>query len=272
MGVKAPTVEVVKDLLGAQSVQSLITFVVAFLLWRLSIAGITKFYARRFVSRFIPRVPTYASITKSIVAALIWIAAAIELLHIWKVDVTPALWSAGLFSVVIAIGAQATVRDLLTGAFFLFEDAFDVGDGVELTTTNGVVTGTVEAVNLRETRIVDMRGYLLSIPNGSIVFVANTTRLPARHAMRVTLPLRMDVTSLRQRVTEIVNECVRSSNYGIGGAAVRLEDITPESASLSIDFQVPRQHALEAESTMRERIVTKLQADGLLPGGQKDQK
>jgi moderate conductance mechanosensitive channel len=269
--VKAPTVVVVKDLLGAQSVQSLITLIVAFLLWRLSIAGITKFYARRFVSRFIPRVPTYASITKSIVAALIWVAAIIELLHIWKVDVTPALWSAGLFSVVIAIGAQATVRDLLTGAFFLFEDAFDVGDGVELTTTNGVVTGIVEAVNLRETRIVDMRGYLVSIPNGSIVFVANTTRLPARHAMRVTLPLRSDVSSLRQRVTEIVNDSVRSSDFGIGGAAVRLVDITPDTASFSIDFQVPRQHAIEAESTLRERIVAKLQADGLLPGGQKDQ-
>jgi len=269
--VKAATVEVVKDLLGAQWVQSLITIVIAFLLWRLSIAGITKFYARRFVSRFIPRVPTYASITKSIVGALIWVAAIIELLHIWKADVTPALWSAGLFSVVIAIGAQATVRDLLTGAFFLFEDAFDVGDGVELTTTNGVVTGIVEAVNLRETRIVDMRGYLVSIPNGSIVFVANTTRLPARHAMRVTLPLRSDVSSLRQRVTEIVNESVKSSNFGIGAAAVRLEDITPDSASFSIDFQVPRQHAIEAESTLRERIVAKLQADGLLPGGQKDQ-
>jgi small-conductance mechanosensitive channel len=116
-----------------------------------------------------------------------------------------------------------------------------------------------------------MRGYLVSIPNGSIVFVANTTRLPARHAMRVTLPLRMDVSSLRERVTEIVNETIRSSNLGIGGAAVRLEDITPDSAAFSIDFQVPRQHATEADSTLRERIVAKLQADGLLPGGQKDQ-
>jgi len=270
--VKAATVDEVKDLLGTHWVQSVITIVVAFLLWRLSIAGITKFYARRFVSHFIPRVPTYAGITKSMVGALILIAAVIELLHIWKVDITPALLSAGLFSVVIAIGAQATVRDLLTGAFFLFEDAFDVGDGVELTTTNGVVTGVVEALNLRETRLVDMRGYLVSIPNGSIVFVANTTRLPARHAMRVTLPLRSDVGSLRQRVTEIVNESVTSSNFGIGAATVRLEDISPDSASFSIDFQVTRQHAVEAESTLRERIVAGLQADGLLPGGQKDQK
>ena len=269
---KAATVEEVKTLLGTQWVQSVITIVVVFVLWRLSIAAITKFYARRFVSHFIPRVPTYASITKSIAGALILIIAIIELLHIWKVDVAPAIWSAGLFSVVIAIGAQAIVRDLLTGAFYLFENAFDVGDGVELTTTNGVVSGIVEAINLRETRVVDTRGYIVSIPNGSIVFVANTTRLPARHAMRVTLPLRMDVRSLRQRVTEIVNESVSSSNVGIVGAAVRLEDITPDSASFGIDFQVPRQHAVEAESTLRERIVAKLQADGLLPGGQKDQK
>jgi len=269
--VKAATVEVVKDLLGAQWVQSLITIVIAFLLWRLSIAGITKFYARRFVSRFIPRVPTYASIPIAFFGALIIFGCVVELLRKRKVDGTRALWSAGLFSVVIAIGAQATVRDLLTGAFFLFEDAFDIGDGVELTTTNGVVTGLVEAVNLRETRVVDSRGYLVSIPNGSIVFVANTTRLPARHAMRITLPLRTDVSTLRQRVTEIVNEAVRSSDFGIGAAAVRLEDIAPDSVAFSIDFQVPRQHAIEAESTLRERIVAKLQADGLLPGGQNDQ-
>jgi small-conductance mechanosensitive channel len=260
-------VEEFKHIIDTQWANSVIAIVVALVIWRLSIAAITKFYARRFISRFIPRVPTYASITKSLVDFLILVVVILTLLHIWKVDVTPALWSAGLISVVIAIGAQATVRDLLTGAFFLFEDTFDVGDGVEMTTGNGVVAGVVEEINLRVTRIVDTRGYLVSIPNGSIVFVANTSRLPSRHVMRVTLPLRMDVATLRQRVSAVVNEVVKSSNLGVAGAAVQLDDVTPENASFGIEFQVQRQHANIAESTLRERIVTKLQADGLLPGG-----
>ncbi|MDQ6767862.1 MAG: mechanosensitive ion channel family protein [Candidatus Eremiobacteraeota bacterium] len=266
--VKAATVEQFKLIVATQWLQSIITIVVAVVLWRLSVAGITKFYARRFVSRFIPRVPTYTSLTKSIVGALIFFFLILELLNIWRVNVAPALWSAGALSVVIGIGAQAIVRDMLTGTFYLFEDTFDVGDGVELTTGNGVVKGLVEAVGLREVRVVDGQGYIISVPYGNIVFVANTTRLPSRIRLSFSVPLRSSVVALRERIKEIAGKAAQSSEVHLDHIDVQLEDIRPDAATFNISFHVSRQQAPVAESSMREIIASALQRDGLLPGDQ----
>jgi moderate conductance mechanosensitive channel len=268
--VKAATVEQFNVILASGWFKSLVAILIAIVVWRLAEAGITKFYARRFVSRFIPRVPTYASLTKKLSSAVIFFILALELLNIWKVNVAPAIWSAGALSIVIGIGAQAIVRDMLTGMFFLFEDTFDVGDAVEITTGNGVLKGLVEVVGLRETRIVDTRGYVVSIPNGSIVFVANMTRLPTRMNMNVAVPLRANVVTLRERITAIVDKAVQSAAFEVEGVVVRLVDVTPETASFSIDFQVSRKHMFAAEAALRESIATKLQSDGLLPGGAAD--
>ncbi len=111
------------------------------------------------------------------------------------------------------------------------------------------------------------RGYIVSIPNGSIVFVANMTRLPTRMNMNVAVPLRANVVTLRERITAIVDKAAQSAEFEVEGIIVRLVDVTADTASFSIDFQVSRKHVFAAESALRESIVTKLQGDGLLPGG-----
>ena len=257
-------------IVGNPIVKSGITILVAIILWRLLIAAITRFYARRFVSRFIPRVPTYATLTKSLAGAIVLFFVILELLNVWNVNVAPALWSAGALTVVVGIGAQAIVRDMLTGTFYLFEDTFDVGDGVELTTGNGVVKGAVESVGLREVRVVDDQGYVVSVPYGSVVFVANTTRLPARRAMAVAGPLRMPVGALRERIAAIAREAARSSDHEVDAPAVLLTDVTRDQASFTISFQVNRTLAHETDSRLRELIAARLQSDGLLPGGSAD--
>jgi small conductance mechanosensitive channel len=261
-------VEQIKLIAGSNWAQTLIAVIIALLVWRLSDAAVTRFFARRFVSRFIPRVGTYASLTKSIAGVLIAYVLILSLLHIWKFNIMPALWSAGVISVVLGFGAQAIVRDLLAGVFLLFEDTFDIGDGVELTTGNGVVSGTVEAINLRETRIVDGRGSLVSVPNGNIVFVANTTRLPTRVEVSIRVPLRTGIAALREQIARLAAAGARSGGADLDHLVVRVEDVTPESVTFSISLQVPRQHAQRMASLVRENIATKLQEDGLLPGAQ----
>jgi small conductance mechanosensitive channel len=203
-------------------------------------------------------------LTKSLSSVAIFFFLILELLNIWKVNVTPALWSAGALGVVIGIGAQAIVRDVLTGAFYLFEDIFDVGDGVELTTTNGVIKGIVEAVGLREVQVVDERGYVVSIPYGSVVYFANTTRRPLHVSMQFNLPLSGNVVTLRERIAQIANDAAKKEDLVAENLDVRLADITPANAAFNVSFQVNRVHARAAES-VRELIATRLQAEGLLP-------
>lgn len=258
--------EQLKLIVGTNWAQTLVAVAIAFVVWRLSDASITRFFARRFVSRFIPRVGTYASLSKSIVGVLIAYILILTLLHIWQINIMPALWSAGVISVVLGFGAQAIVRDLLAGVFLLFEDTFDIGDGVELTTGNGIVSGTVEAINLRETRVVDNRGSLVSVPNGNILYVANTTRLPSRIELSIRVPLRSDVASLREQIVRLAEAGVRAGGADLDHLVVRVDDVTPENVTFGISLQTARQHAPRVASLVRESIATKLQAEGLLPG------
>ena len=256
-----------KVALATRWLPSLVALAVAVILWRLSDAAVTRFYARHFVSRLIHRVPTYASLTKSFAGLLIFFFLILELLNIWDVNVIPALWSAGAISVVIGIGAQAIVRDMLTGAFYLFEDTFDVGDGVELVTGNGAIKGTVEAVGLREVRVIDVSGALVSVPYGAIVYAANTTRLPSRVAVTVAVPLRTGVAALRQRVAAVAATAAKGGEVDADHVTVHLEDATADTATFSISFHVGRHQVKATQSRLREAVVASLQEDGLLPGG-----
>lgn len=263
--VKAPIVQFFSLPHSYDWLNTVIAFVVAFIVWRLAIAAITKFYARRFVSRVIPRVSTYASLTKSFAGAIVLILLTLELLNIWRINVAPALWSAGVIGVVLGFGAQAIVRDVLTGAFFLFEDVFDVGDGVELTTTNGLVAGVVEMVTLRQVQVVDDRGFLVTIPYGSIVFAANSTRRPLRMNVDFVVPLRDDVASLREQITKIAQSAVKQSGVQIEGLSVTLVEVSPSSATFRVAFEARRKEARAAAASLRELIAHDLQGAGLLP-------
>ena len=75
-------------------------------------------------------------------------------------------------SVAIGLGAQGIAGDMMEGFFILFEDHFAVGDVV---TIQGI-TGTVESVTLRSTKLRDASGAVHIIPNGSVGTVTNMCR------------------------------------------------------------------------------------------------
>ena len=79
---------------------------------------------------------------------------------------------AGVGSVAIGFGAQSLVQDVITGMFILFEDQFGVGDIVRLET----LTGTVETIGIRSTRIRSVDGDLHIIPNGMIKIITNMSK------------------------------------------------------------------------------------------------
>lgn len=84
----------------------------------------------------------------------------------------PLLGAASVLGLAIGFGAQRLVRDIITGLFILGEGQFDVGDWV----TIGVVTGRVEDIGLRITRLRDELGRQYVIANGDITQVFNASR------------------------------------------------------------------------------------------------
>jgi small conductance mechanosensitive channel len=115
---------------------------------------------------------TLAGILKSVIKYAVYIIMGISVLDTLNIPTQPILATAGLGGIAIGFGAQSLVRDVFTGFFILFEDQYGVGDYV---TINGV-TGTVEELGLRITRIRSFNGELHIIPNGEIKAVTNASR------------------------------------------------------------------------------------------------
>jgi small conductance mechanosensitive channel len=115
---------------------------------------------------------TLAGILKSIVKYTVYIIMVISALNVLNIPTAPLLATAGLGGLAVGFGAQSLVKDIFTGFFILFEDQYGVGDYV----TIGNMTGTIEDIGLRITKIRAFNGDLHIIPNGEVKTVTNHSR------------------------------------------------------------------------------------------------
>ncbi len=106
------------------------------------------------------------------VSFVLGFVAAIMVLQAAGINVVPLLTTAGVAGVAIGFGSQKLVRDWISGMFILIEDQFGVGDRV----TIGAVTGLVEELGMRTTRIRGENGSLYIVSNGDIAQVCNHSR------------------------------------------------------------------------------------------------
>jgi len=105
------------------------------------------------------------------------------------IDVGGLLLSAGVAGIVIGLGAQSLIRDVIMGFFILFENLIVVGDVIEV----GQHTGVVEAVGLRVTKIRKFSGELRIVPNGELSAFGHHTAGWARLVVEVGVDYEEDV-------------------------------------------------------------------------------
>ncbi len=115
---------------------------------------------------------TLTGILRSVIKYTVYIIMVISILEALEIPTQPLLATAGLGGLAIGFGAQSLVKDVFTGFFILFEDQYSVGDFV---TINGI-TGTVEELGLRVTKIRSFKGEINIIPNGEVKIVTNLSR------------------------------------------------------------------------------------------------
>jgi len=88
------------------------------------------------------------------------------------VNIGPLLAGAGVIGIAVGFGAQTLVRDMVSGLFFLVDDAFRRGEYVDL----GGTRGTVEKINLRSMVLRHHLGPLHTVPYGEIQHLTNYSR------------------------------------------------------------------------------------------------
>lgn len=100
------------------------------------------------------------------------IAIVLVLASTYGIDTTAIVTGAGVITLVIGMGCQTLISDVVSGIFMMFEGDIKVGDVVVV---NGW-RGTVNQIGLRRTRIEDAAGNINIINNSSISNIVNNTQ------------------------------------------------------------------------------------------------
>ncbi len=121
------------------------------------------------------------------------------------VPLTSLVAPATVAGVALGFGAQRVVQDVLAGFFIVAERQYGFGDSVRISplgVTTGV-TGVVEEVTLRVTRLRTVSGEVVFIPNGQIVQVTNLSRDWARAVIDIPVPATADVSAVTAALREV---------------------------------------------------------------------
>ena len=115
---------------------------------------------------------TIVRLVNSFVKYLIAIVSIFLILAAFGVDTGALLASAGIIGLVVGLGAQSLIADIIAGIFIVFEGEFQVGDIIVV----GDWRGTVEEIGIRTTKIIDAGGNVKIINNSEISSVINQTK------------------------------------------------------------------------------------------------
>lgn len=172
---------------------------------------------------------TIVKLINSFIKYLIAIIAIMMILASWGVDTTTLLASAGILSLVIGLGAQSLISDILAGVFIVFEGEYQVGDIVIIDGWRG----TVDEIGIRTTKIIDWQGNIKIINNSTISSIINQSKelsvttcvvaVDYRESIpRVELVIKDNLERIKEAIPEIVDGPYYKGVDSLGDSSVNL--------------------------------------------------
>ena len=146
-------------------------------------------------SRLATLLPLFRNFILIVIVATVFLIGLMEL----GVNVGPLFAGAGIVGVAVGFGSQSLVRDIFSGAFFLFDDSFRRGEYIDV----GGVKGTVEKISVRSFQLRHHLGALHTMPFGEIQVLTNYSRdwVIMKLPMRVTYDT--DVEKVRKLIKKL---------------------------------------------------------------------
>lgn len=161
----------------------------------------------------VSRLGTLLPLFRNFILAVVVVSIALIVLLELGVNVSPLFAGAGVVGLAVGFGSQTLVRDIFSGAFYLFDDAFRKGEYIDI----GLVKGTVERISVRSFQLRHHLGALHTIPFGNINVLTNYSR----DWVIMKLPLRVtydtDVEKVRKLIknlgVELLDDPVIGNNF-----------------------------------------------------------
>lgn len=145
------------------------------------------------------RIRTLLPILRNFLMILFVAIAIMMALSSLGVEIGPLIAGAGVVGVAIGFGAQTVVKDVISGMFYLLDDAFRVGEYIQ----SGSYKGTVESFSLRSIKLRHHRGAVYIVPFSELGAVQNMSRDWVIEKMTITITYDSDIDKARKIIKKI---------------------------------------------------------------------
>jgi small-conductance mechanosensitive channel len=155
------------------------------------------------VETVLPLIRIFIKITLIVMAIMISLSSL-------GVDIGPLIAGAGVIGIAIGFGAQTLVRDIVSGFFYLIDDAFRIGEYVVI----DQIRGTVEKISVRSFQLRHHNGPVHTIPYGEIRTLTNWSRDWAIMKFELRIPFETDIDMVRKIIKQIGIDMMEDPLFG----------------------------------------------------------
>jgi small-conductance mechanosensitive channel len=145
------------------------------------------------------RSETLLPLFRTILLILLTAIVLTSVLYSLGVQIGPLLAGASVVGIAIGFGSQKLVQDIISGMFFLIDDAFRRGEYVEVAD----LRGTIEKLSMRSMRLRHHLGAVQTIPYGEINTVKNLSRDWVTMKLELRLPYDVDIEKVRKIIKKV---------------------------------------------------------------------
>jgi small-conductance mechanosensitive channel len=160
-------------------------------------------------TRRLSRLRTLLPILRNILLVVILVIAGLMILSSMGIEIAPLIAGAGVVGVAIGFGAQTLVKDVISGMFYLLDDAFRIGEYIQ----SGSYKGTVESFSLRSVKLRHQRGPIYTVPFGELGAVQNMSRDWVIDKLTIGVAYGTDLEKARKIIKEIGRALAANPEY-----------------------------------------------------------
>lgn len=173
-----------------------------------TITRLSKINIKKISDSYDKRKSTVISLINNIIKYIIIIIVILLILNTYGVNTTSIIASLGAVSVIIGLAFQDIIKDFLAGIFIIFDNAYAVGDVVEI---NGF-KGEVISLGLKTTKIRSYTGEVKIISNSSFIEVINFNLYHSKIFIKVPFPYNVKVEKIEKALNKVKEEIEKNSD------------------------------------------------------------
>ena len=209
------------------------------------------------------RIRTLLPVLRNFLFIFVLIIASLSALAAMGLQIGPLLAGAGVVGIAVGFGAQTLVRDVLSGVFFLLDDAFRVGELIE----SGGISGTVETFSLRSVKLRHYKGPLHTVPFGDLKAITNYSRDWVNELMELTVVYEADLERVEQAIERVSDEVMQdpllTSGIITAPVSIGVTAMGVDGIHLGMIVRTRPGQQFKVRAAMFRRIKSAFDADGI---------